>query len=49
MKENLSHHVYKDLRSYVNRMIKLVEKEVTEDTGKALKAALEEFKKSMAF
>ncbi len=32
LKENLSHHVYKDLRSYISRMIPLVEKEINEDT-----------------
>lgn len=32
LKENLSHHVYKDLRSYISRMIPLVDKEITEDT-----------------
>ena len=31
-KENLSHHVYKDLKSYITRMVPLVKKEITEET-----------------
>jgi integrase len=32
LKENLSHHVYKDMKSYITRMIPLVQNEITEET-----------------
>lgn len=32
LKENLSHHMYDDMRSYINRMVPLVEKKISEDT-----------------
>ena len=32
LKENLSHHVYKDMKSYITRMVPLVQKEITEET-----------------
>ena len=32
LKENLSHHLYEDMRSYINRMVPLVEKKISEDT-----------------
>ena len=32
LKENLSHHFYEDMRSYINRMVPLVEKKISEDT-----------------
>jgi integrase len=32
LKENLSFHVYQDMKSYINRMVPLVQKEITEET-----------------